>query len=686
LNVLKKVSGFLGSFKNSRSGTKANPLTSPTFGGSLSSFGGIDAESAYSGQAPWVSVAVDKIVRDVSSQGWFFTDKEGNKVDDNRVPDEIKVPFELGWGGLKFNRVVEFTVHNRLLSGNAFIWKTEGTRFGQFKGFKDSLIPLAASDVKVVLTSNGLGISHYEVTLSGGDRFDVSTEDMIHSAQISIISPFIGVGTIAKGRLLFEGAVAAAEYVNTFLAESKNMPLSTVIENGSRDTDDMKRFSEMLKDKYSKKMAYLNGEGISITNSSLIQKDFKFIEMQQDSRQTTLSLFGVPPEVAGITENSNRATGNTQQNTYYKGTVNPLLISLAEDFTNQHIRQFDSELNFNFSLHPTGDTDNIIKKLQNGMITPNRAAEESGEEFDLTDEDRNTYYFPGNLFPLGTEPVGSVGGGNAGDIEEDEASKEEGKALPRLDDPKNIEAILDHFEKGLPSPKKFQRKYLGASLKSRVQVEEKFVGKLSKFFKKQEARVLENLKELNPKSLKVEVSELDNSLIFNLEEETKAFSDEIKPLHTSAVQKSVSDINSITGYGVNLNTSNPYIAGAIANLGKDVSGQIQKSTLKELQRLIAKGVNESWNINEFQDAIQGKFEQFQGYRARMIARTESRAAWDAGSKVAYQEIGVRTVDVVGCQNLEEDSDCGKLNIPIEQMSTLRFHPNHIGSVLPSKEV
>ena len=52
-------------------------------------------------------------------------------------------------------------------------------------------------------------------------------------------------------------------------------------------------------------------------------------------------------------------------------------------------------------------------------------------------------------------------------------------------------------------------------------------------------------------------------------------------------------------------------------------------------------------------------------------------------KYGLKELGVKTVDVVGCTQFEPDSDCGKKNIPID--TPLNFHPNHIGSVVPSEE-
>lgn len=636
----------------------------------------LDGDSAelmtYSGQLPWVSIAVDAITRDVASQEFYFTNLNGEIIDMRRVPDPIRVPFELGYGGLSFVQILKFLIPNRLLAGNAYLWRTKSTAYGAIRQIDDSFIPLSACHVKVCLNHTHLGIEHYEVTLCG-HRYIVPPDEMIHFRQNAAINPFIGVGNIAKMRLLAEGEIAATEYINSFLVDSVKMPLMTVIEEGNRDLPDMMRFQSMLKQKYSPRMTYLSGEKISIIQSNLLQKDIEFLEMRRDDRQATLSVFGVPPVVAGIPDSSNRASSGNQFAGYYGSTINPILRELADDFTRQHVWKFDRNLRLQFKLHPSADITAVTTMLQNAIITPNRAAELMGEEFDLNDETRSAYYFPSTYLPIGfvPEPVPVS-------TEDDPVEPEK-----NLSDPRNVKAILDAFSKSATRPKQFQRAYLAASLKSRNQVEERFVGGLARYFKAQEDRIMEKLRAAEGKALKDVGLNIDE--LFNLQEEAELLAEEIRPLHTSGVQKSIGDLNNITGRRVNLNLSNPFVKAAINRLGAKITGDVPQTTRKELQRLLTKSTDESWNINQLQDAIQGKFDQFQGYRARMIARTESRAAWDAGAQVAYSEIGVKTVDVVGCTQFEPDSDCGRQDIPISMIPALTYHPNHIGCLAPSVE-
>jgi phage portal protein BeeE len=278
---------------------------------------------------------------------------------------------------------------------------------------------------------------------------------MIHIRQNAVINPFIGIGNIAKMRLIAEGDIAATEYLNSFLVDSMQMPLNIVLEKGAREGADMQRYQAMLKAKYSKRMGYLNGDDISIVQSSLLQKDFDFIGIQAGGRQTQLSVFGVPPIVAGIPDDSNKATSGNQFAGYYGSTINPILRELADEFTRQHVWLFDKNIKLQFKMHPSADIMAVKDMLQNGIISPNRAAELMGEEFDLADDTRNAYYFPSTYLPIGYMPPEP-----ATETPAPAQAPEEGKLLS---DPRNLKSIVDYFVKNSLKDKHFQRFYLSAS-------------------------------------------------------------------------------------------------------------------------------------------------------------------------------------------------------------------------------
>ncbi len=120
----------------------------------------MDEVSAYEGQLPWVSVAVDRITNDVSSQPYYFCDAQGNVIEDRRIAEEIITPFQLGWKGISFVEMLKFLVPNRLLAGNAYLWPIAGTKYGESKGFADTFIPLVYHQVEIMKNSKGIGVEY----------------------------------------------------------------------------------------------------------------------------------------------------------------------------------------------------------------------------------------------------------------------------------------------------------------------------------------------------------------------------------------------------------------------------------------------------------------------------------------------------------------------------------------------
>jgi hypothetical protein len=320
--------------------------------------------------------------------------------------------------------------------------------------------------------------------------------------------------------------------------------------------------------------------------------------------------------------------------------------------------------------------------LLNGIITPNRAAEIMGQSVDIDDSSRNNYYIPASV-------VASSGPLDA-PIVNQEADEDDDKEPVKKDlsDPRNVDAIIETFNKATGYDRLYQSRFVRKSLLSRNIIEEKYSAVVSDYFKRLESGILDIFKkkfnvkaDVDPEDIK----DFESSVVIYLGENIQAEKEMLTPLHTSGVQRAIGDINGITGAAISASFSNPFVKGAVENLANKITGVLTETTKKDLRKLFAKAIDEGWNVNAIQDAIQAKFNQYQTTRARTIARTEARAAWDAGAEVAYKDIGVEKVDVIGCTMFEWNSDCGRRGIPVGLISSLKFHPNHIGSLAPSEE-
>ena len=630
----------------------------------------INPISYYLGSSPWVSVCVDSIVRDISSQDIFFTDKNARVIDIARVPDNVKMPILGNGSATSLNELLKFAVGQLLLFGNAYLLKTINTAWGASKNAYDSLTPIESGFVTPVFNETKTGIVSYKVNKNGA-IYTYEAQDIIHIKQSNVSSPLVGIGNIEKLTAAIDGDVLSSEYINSFLSDSSLMPSTWILDQNKMLPEDMARLEQKFKKVFSKRIGYLNGT-MEVKQESLLQKDLQFIEMRDQVRQTILSVFGIPPIIAGIPDNSNRASANTQFAIYYKNAVNPRIKDIESAINDQFLRDINQNIIFRIKRHPEGDVANVVEMLRNGIVTQNRAAEMLGEAFDLSDESRNEYFIQSSYIPSSI------------DMQAEQAKK---KVYDRLNDPKNVALIVDYFVKSAKPAKTFQAKYLYSALKSRNYVEDKYTQRIEDYFRGLEVRVLEKLAQLTPKSTKVAVSYLlDANDLFSKDEEIKAIETTLRPLYTSGVQKAVVDINTIVGASVNFNLTNPIIASMISKIGSKISGLICKTTITDLQNIVVDAIQNSWDIIKLQDEIQTKFKEFSGVRSRLISRTESARAWDAGASVSMKELGVKMIDVVGCTQFEPDSDCGKMNIPIDKALSLNFHPNHKGCIAPSIEI
>lgn len=670
----------------------ANVYNSSAFGDYINS-GGISYTSdkqelsAYE-KIVWFSACIDVIAQDTTSKKFHFVRTGTDKIIEYKdIPESILLPIEKSFGKLTFSQLLELIISHKKLTGNGYLFKAQTSAFGAINNITDQFYPLNPAWVKPYLSQNKLKLIYYKVNLEDGSTFNIPPDNIIHFLQNPIFNPFVGVGNVSKARLIAENETQSDEYINEFM-ENKASPSLAITEETRRNTSDIERLTDLLSKKYEKKknagkILYMAGEKIKVQQLSFSQKDMQFLEQKEFNRQAILSINKVPGIILGIPEGANKAIAQVLSNNYFKRTINPEIVAMENTFNDQFIHQIDQNISIVFDKYNVGDTKEIEEMIASGIITPNRAAQMLGQE--ISDKKENDkYYIKNTLIPL--ELSGSQLN-SFNESKEKEIKKEYNKI--DLNNPKNVTGILDYFEKSATRSKKFQKKYLKQSLEDRNIVEDKYTPELAKFFQRSLNRILKNIKanENLLKFINLEKKELEENdilLIYNINEDNFDLENVARRMHTSGVQRSVAGLNAIMNENVSFSINNHFIKAAIGSLGKKIK-RINEATRNEVERILLKEIDEGGNVVTLTEALQKKFTDFQGYRARRIARTEARIAWDRGAEVMYNEVGVKTVDIVGCTQFEIDSDCGKQNVAVYRISSLNFHPNHIGTPAPSIE-
>lgn len=127
---------------------------------------------------------------------------------------------------------------------------------------------------------------------------------------------------------------------------------------------------------------------------------------------------------------------------------------------------------------------------------------------------------------------------------------------------------------------------------------------------------------------------------------------------------------------------------------------ISATTRKRFQALLNRAVRDELSIADTAKAILKRFPKIQGNRALTIARTEMNNAWHQGSIQAFKESKSLThVSVIGCESREVElwgkpyyqefmfrgeSTCNIQDVHVADMDQLNFHPNHTGTIIPSR--
>ena len=145
------------------------------------------------------------------------------------------------------------------------------------------------------------------------------------------------------------------------------------------------------------------------------------------------------------------------------------------------------------------------------------------------------------------------------------------------------------------------------------------------------------------------------------------------------------------------------VSQLIARESRDVASRIvgiNSSTRKQFMEQVLKIIEEGMTVVEAVNDMRRTFPKFSQNRIATIARTELQNAWTAGSIRSFNESPTLThVSVIGCESRERDrwgspsyqqylyngeSTCNIQDVPVHDADKLRWHPNHTGTLIPSR--
>ena len=201
-----------------------------------------------------------------------------------------------------------------------------------------------------------------------------------------------------------------------------------------------------------------------------------------------------------------------------------------------------------------------------------------------------------------------------------------------------------------------------------------------------------------------EVEALVN-FIFPSLQENEALIMTTNPMHTSAVQKSIEDINNLSTGDTVVDGSlvNAKVQGAITELGVKIT-RVNAATKSLISQSIRRSVDEGLDVVQTaQNLRELGLDEYYKNRALTIAKNETRLGYSDGTKISFEDLEVKTFDVVGCTGTlsgtnalgmsasygdfsENIGNCGILDIPMNfyDFISSTHHVNHQGVEVPSE--
>jgi HK97 family phage portal protein len=620
-------------------------------------------------QIGYIGQGASKIGDHVARLAWKLTDQRGKEMKDAVITALLNN--EYGFS-TDYETIINMSVMHYCLDGNIFWLKDYRSVASKASGKPDAIIPIPPhmvdiyDDMGMLISSTTSNCSHrvgqYMVRMKSG-AYTIEPEHIIHVRNPSPFNQIRGMGIVQQNSIALErdryrdlfnqAAFAQGGRFNAYLTPQTERPLSN---------QQINEVKEQLK---SEVYGYGNSGKIPVMphNFKLESIDLNFreleiLEQNKMSREDVMAMFSIPPLVYGITSEVRYDSAREQMRVFYEICL-PRFTPAIERAVNRVIACFDKRLRFQFIIPHFYDAATAKDFFDRGAITRNELREVGGFEragSELDDRYMTMQYVPDDEIAMATVQPAQP-------------------APPTPPEPEQPEG-----EKKIRITQAEQYRIHRRAIKTRRRVANTIDLAVQKFYRGMIDRTLANIPD-NAKGVKA--NEIDIDDIFDAEDETlRAYNDALR-WQQSAVAVGVNDSNEIWGLQTDNTSKNPDVVLVVEKLAKRYADLTIETRREELRGIITAWRETGEGVSSLKRQVQdlGGLYGENAWKSQRIARTEASMAYDSAQMIGYREIGVTTFDVIGCE--DEETDCNRTGIPLNEVAGLTFHPNHTGTIVPA---
>jgi HK97 family phage portal protein len=515
-------------------------------------------------------------------------------------------------------KFIENVIAYLQLSGNSYI-----ERVGPNNGPPKELYTLRPDRMVVVVGNITQPIAGYEYT-ANGMKTTLSNESILHLKTFHPLDDWYGMSPIeAAARTIDQNNEAKAWSVS--LLQNGARPSGALITPGNLSDEQFYRTENQLNSKYAGaknagKPMLLEG-GLDWKEMSLSPVDMSWLEGQKLSSREIAIAFGVPPELIGDSSNKTYSNYKEARQAFYTETILPLMDWLRDDLNRWLTPLFGDNLYLDYdrdeieALQEDRQSvwDRSIKAVVSGILTPNEAREALGYD----------------AIPEGDKLKGSS-------VQPQEEQPEEQEDMSSNDnEPTNDQQKSVEWKAFNLQTNEQKTAYWKSFDQLRSKWEKAVQTQVTKLFEQEAQQVIEAVRG-SPDTKSIEDRAL-NAI------DSKAWEQLYKAIYTGIMEdfgeRTLRGLKSYT----NLQTKQSNWLDAALSFIQSAVGkvtQIIDTTKEQIKEIISKGVVNGDGIDQIADGIQELYKDMTPRRAETIARTETIAASNAGSRYAAISTGL----------------------------------------------
>mgnify|MGYP001057599002 CR=1 FL=1 len=490
-----------------------------------------------------------------------------------------------------------------------------------------------------------LGSPTYTIVSPGGLTMTVPVDDMFVMKQLNPYDPFMrGLGIAESIADEVEIDEYAAKFQKRFFYNDATPPVVFLMPEASKEQRDefMANWNKKHKGvENSHRAAALSGNVDVKELGSSDGKNLGFIESRVAMRDAVLEHFGMPREIMGITENSNRSTADAAQYIYAKNVLTPKIGAREEAVNKQLLPLFGNNLVWRYDpvipYDKEFDKSKALDAYDKGLITKNEAR----RLMDLPDVDG------GDVFKVSINDLFLKESDDPAELSQSLLQEE--TAVPEKKSRRvNVEAMLRReeqavqenvrvFEAAVARHLAEQRSAIDAALGLKEKADNEPFSILSKYLRPDgtfDPELWDKLPEAEQKRLAEGIA----SGLIDWNAEAEKLARLLHPIWKKTYDKGAE----IAGenYGLYHVERPEFVSPAKINGGKRIVG-IEKTTRDKIADIIADGVSAGLSQSTLKKAIQAEMKDASKARVKTIARQETMTTLAMGQFDMMKAAGAR---------------------------------------------